>query len=66
MLYRTQDHDTWDMIAYRHCIDTEQGVSRLIGANSVYADTVFFSAGVILTIPDFVYQDDTNIPPWRR
>ena len=66
MLYRTRNNDTWDEIAFRHCIDKERGMSRLIEANSRYANTVIFSAGIILTIPEDVYETVTDVPPWRR
>ena len=66
MLYRTIDHDTWDHIAFRLCIDREKGISRIMEANSRYANTVFFSAGIIITIPEDIYEIAIDGPPWRR
>ena len=65
MQYKTIQGDTWDMAAYKSLGD-ENETSRLIMANSQIADTVIFSAGVILNVPDTVSKESTNIPPWRR
>ncbi len=65
MQYKTIQGDTWDTAAYKSLGD-ENETSRLIMANSQFADTVIFSAGVILDVPDTVSRENTNIPPWRR
>lgn len=65
MQYKTIQGDTWDMAAYKSLGD-ENETSRLIMANSQIADTVIFSAGVILDVPDKAINEATNIPPWRR
>lgn len=63
--YRTIQGDTWDMIAYKiwgDCMLT----GKLMEANSALVETVIFSAGVILTIPDVSMAEEINLPPWKR
>ena len=62
----TVQGDTWDMIAHKYFADGENGVSRLIAQNSLYADTVKFPAGIVLYVPDDSYEVSAVIPPWRR
>lgn len=66
--YRTVSLDTWDVIA-KKLYGTEVLMDRLIRANLEHRKTVFFSAGVVLKVPDV----DTgsaelaeNLPPWKR
>lgn len=66
--YRTVMGDTWDGIAFRNYPMTggERNMSRLIMANSEYADYVAFPAGIVLNIPDETVNVPAVIPPWRR
>lgn len=66
--YTTVSLDTWDVIA-KKLYGTEVLMDRLIRANLEHRKTVFFSAGVVLKVPDV----DTgsaeladNFPPWKR
>lgn len=66
--YTTVSLDTWDVIA-KKIYGTEVLMDRLIRANLEHRKTVFFSAGVVLKVPDV----DTgsaelaeNLPPWKR
>lgn len=66
--YTTVSLDTWDVIA-KKLYGTEVLMDRLIRANLEHRKTVFFSAGVVLKVPDV----DTgsaelaeNLPPWKR
>lgn len=66
--YTTVSLDTWDVIA-KKLYGTEVLMDRLIRANLDHRKTVFFSAGVVLKVPDV----DTgsaelaeNLPPWKR
>lgn len=66
--YTTVSFDTWDVIA-KKLYGTEVLMDRLIRANLEHRKTVFFSAGIVLKVPDV----DTgsaelaeNLPPWKR
>lgn len=66
--YMTVSLDTWDVIA-KKLYGTEVLMDRLIRANLEHRKTVFFSAGVVLKMPEV----DTgsaelaeNLPPWKR
>lgn len=66
--YTTVSLDTWDVIA-KKLYGTEVLMDRLIRANLEHRKTVFFSAGVVLKVPD-VDTGSTelveNLPPWKR
>lgn len=65
--YKTNEGDTWDSIAF-----TQLGSSfysnQIMNQNLKYADTIIFSTGTILTIPDIIVteQSKVNLPPWKR
>lgn len=65
--YTTIQGDTWDGIAYKLYGD-EKYMKNLIEANWLYADTMVFSAGVELTVPEISDEekDDDNLPIWRQ
>lgn len=63
--YTTVQGDTWDLIAYKVYGD-EKLMSVLIEANPTYLETVIFSAGVTLNIPEVVPVEETIKPPWMR
>lgn len=63
--YRTIQGDTWDMIAYKvwgDCMLT----AKLMAANESEIETVIFSAGTILTIPEVSAVEAMSLPPWKR
>lgn len=62
----TVEGDTFDNLALKY-YDEEKMASTIINANLHHCDTLIFSAGVALTIPDVdaVTTPDT-LPPWRR
>lgn len=65
--YVTKAGDTWDMIALEQMGD-ESFMSELIQYNIEYADTLIFESGVMLLIPVFDDDDeseDATLPPWR-
>lgn len=68
MIYRTQQGDTWDLIALRMYpkIGGEKLTDILIEANPKYVHTVIFSANVILNIPDVNVPVISNLPAWKR
>lgn len=63
--YTTLQGDTWDVIAQRVYGDDHQ-CSVLMVANPDYKATMFFSAGVILNVPEIVPTTKTMPqPPWH-
>lgn len=65
MSYVTVQGDTWDGISLKTLGD-ERYMSQLIESNIEHADTVSFSAGVVLHIPDVKLDTSTALPPWKR
>nr|DAL77730.1 MAG TPA: tail protein [Bacteriophage sp.] len=66
--YTTVAHDTWDIIAKR-VYGSEALMDQLIRANLQHRKTVFFSAGVVLNVPDIdtdSMEFAENLPPWKR
>lgn len=66
--YTTLSLDTWDVIA-KKLYGTEVLMDRLIRANLEHRKTVFFSAGVVLKVPDVDTRSAElaeNLPPWKR
>lgn len=64
--YKTVQGDMWDVIA-KKLYGTEMMAGALIGANPAYRDVVFFSAGVVLDVPEMA--DDSileGLPPWKN
>ena len=66
--YRTQQGDTWDIIALRMYpqIGAERLTDILIEANPTHVHTVIFSANIELNIPDVEVPVITNLPAWKR
>ena len=66
--YRTKQGDQWDIIAFHHYpnVGREMCMAVLIDANPDYRETVIFSAGVTLQIPDIAIPTAMNLPPWKR
>lgn len=66
--YLTVSKDTWDVIAKR-VYGSEAFMDKLIRANLEHRKTVFFSAGVVLNVPDIDTESAEfaeNLPPWKR
>ena len=66
--YRTQQGDTFDLIALRMYpeLGGEKLTDILIEANPKHIHTVIFSGGVELNIPDVDVPVITNLPAWKR
>lgn len=63
--YTTIAGDMWDIIAYKVYGD-EAYTDKLIKHNLDYIDTVVFSAGIVLSLPDVIIKNTEGIPPWKR
>lgn len=63
--YVTIQGDTWDGIAFKLYGDESQFV-QIMNCNTVHINTVIFSAGVKLHVPEAQPQTATNLPPWKR
>lgn len=63
--YVTVQGDTWDLIAFR-VYGSEKYMTTLIEANPEYRETVFFSAGVKLVVPEVTTPVSSSLPPWKR
>lgn len=63
--YITIQGDTWDIIALK-ALGSEMYMNRLIEANIDHADTVVFSAGISLVVPDIPPEASATLPPWKR
>lgn len=61
--YVTIQGDTWDIIAFVQYGD-EMQMHWLIEANPEHRETVIFSAGVVLDIPDLGTTARAPAPPW--
>ncbi len=59
----TQSGDTWDMIAFREYED-EKLMTTLIDANPDYRETIFFSAGIGINVPEIEKTSGVPAPPW--
>jgi phage tail protein X len=65
--YTTVLGDTWDMIAFK-LYGKEKYAKNLVEANLKYVETVIFSAGAILIVPEIssTESDISSLPPWKR
>lgn len=63
--YTTVQGDTWDLIASK-VYGSEQEMNTLIEANLAHRNVVFFSANIVLTVPDVTIIVTAELPPWRR
>lgn len=63
--YITAQGDTWDLIALR-VYGSEKYMTTLIEANPEYRETVFFSAGISLKVPEITAPIPSSLPPWKR
>lgn len=62
--YTTRQGDMWDAIA-RARMGSEMHMARLIAANPEHRETVIFSAGITLVIPETEKKTETVLPPWK-
>jgi len=62
--YTTVLGDTWDALAYKFYGD-EKYMKTLIEANWPYIDTMIFSSGTVLNVPDITEEQDEDAPFWR-
>jgi hypothetical protein len=44
----------------------ERQMSVLIEANPQYRETIFFSADIVIKVPDISAAVSTVLPPWKR
>lgn len=64
--YTTIQGDTYDIVSFK-LWGTEKLMHLLIEANSGYQDTIFFSAGTVLNVPDVEPPLEKGpVPPWQR
>jgi len=63
--YTTIQGDMWDGIAKR-VYGEERCMNLLLEANQKYSNIVVFSAGIVLTVPDYNKKSVSLLPPWRR
>lgn len=63
--YTTIQGDTWDGIAYK-LYGNEKHMKELIEANWSRIDTLVFSAGVELDVPELPEESDEDLPIWRQ
>lgn len=66
--YRTQQGDTWDLIALRMypTIGGEKLTDILLDANPEHIHTVIFPANITLSIPDAEVPVISSLPAWKR
>lgn len=64
--YNTVLGDTWDIISLK-VYGKETYVGQLMEANKQHIETVIFSAGTVINVPNIKFvQDDSTLPPWKR
>jgi phage tail protein X len=63
--YSTTQGDTWDVIA-KKVYGNEKLADLLMAGNFELLDTLVFSAGVTVRVPEKPAVADTDLPPWRR
>lgn len=63
--YTTIQGDTWDLIAYK-VYGEEKYMRYLIEANWPLIDTLVFSAGTVVKVPDLPEEPDEDAPFWRQ
>ena len=66
--YRTRQGDMWDSIAYSLYpgVGREMCMSKLLEANEAHRETVIFSAGTELAVPEIGIPAVENLPPWKK
>ena len=66
--YTTVQGDMWDAVARKVYPTTggERLMTMLIDANPAHRETVIFSGGVVLSVPEVVAPKAGSLPPWKR
>lgn len=63
-LYTTRQGDTWDILAH-DIYGSEKLMHVLISANPAHANTIVFTAGIQLIIPEIPRVDSNSMrAPW--
>ncbi|WP_304086412.1 tail protein X [Maridesulfovibrio ferrireducens] len=62
--YTTIQGDTWDIIA-RKLWDRETMCSDLMNVNPDHAETIIFSSGIVLNVPEIETAVTVTTAPWR-
>ena len=62
--YITSQGDTWDLMAYDLYGD-EKYMRYLLEANWPLLDTLVFSSGTMIVVPDIPEDADEDVPFWR-
>ncbi|MCL2563609.1 MAG: tail protein X [Oscillospiraceae bacterium] len=62
--YTTKSGDMWDLIAHEQ-MGSGRYTHLLLRANASLSDTVVFSDGVKLVIPEVPLAVSATLPPWR-
>lgn len=62
--YTTTQGDTWDLIAY-DLYGAEKYMKLLIEANLPLSDTLVFSAGTVINVPDLPEDSKDDLPFWH-
>lgn len=66
MTYKTVQGDTWDVISLK-IYGSELHTDVLIKSNPVHVETVIFSSGIELVIPEVdTVEMFEDLPPWKR
>ena len=63
--YTTIQGDTWDLISFK-LFGSEKYMKNLIGANWPLLETLVFSSGTVITVPDLPEESDEDAPFWRQ
>ncbi|KEQ22305.1 tail protein X [Paenibacillus tyrfis] len=63
--YVTIQGDTWDVISFK-LFGSDSQMSTLMELNPKHIRTVFFSAGIRLTVPTIPPKPAADLPPWKR
>ncbi len=62
--YMTKQGDTWDLMAY-DLYGNEKYMRYLLEANWPLLDTLVFSSGTLIYVPDLPEETDEDKPFWR-
>lgn len=63
--YTTIQGDTWDLISFK-LFGSEKYMKNLIEANWPLLETLVFSSGTVIMVPDLPEESDEDAPFWRQ
>lgn len=63
--YTTIQGDTWDLISFK-LFGSEKYMKNLIEANWPLLETLVFSSGTVITVPDLPEESDEDAQFWRQ